>query len=162
MGAFARVEPQTCSSLPGCAAPLYVSLRCCFNNKACRGPQASSSSIVGLQPTVIASRAPHLLLEQSVNVMTIQKIKKRFKESRWTCVARQLKQGSAKNRGRALLSLHNPVARAVHALAGHYSARKGLCWFSKSARFHLTRCLRTLSPNQVLTATHAARAKGSG
>ena len=34
--------------------------------------------IVGLQPTVIASRAPHLLLEQSV----------RFKES-WTCIARQ-------------------------------------------------------------------------
>ena len=34
--------------------------------------------VVGLQPTVIASRAPHLLLEQSV----------RFKES-WTCIARQ-------------------------------------------------------------------------
>ena len=33
---------------------------------------------VGLQPTVIASRAPHLLIEQSV----------RFKES-WTCIARQ-------------------------------------------------------------------------
>ena len=26
-------------ALPGCAAPLYVSLRCCFNNKAW-GPQA--------------------------------------------------------------------------------------------------------------------------
>ena len=38
-----------------------------------------SSTLVGLQPTVIASRAPHLLLEQSVM---------RFKES-WTCIARQ-------------------------------------------------------------------------
>ena len=35
------------------------------------------SVLVGFQPTVIASRAPHLLLEQSVG------------ES-WTCVARQI------------------------------------------------------------------------
>ena len=38
---------------------------------------ARGSKFLGLQPTVIASRAPHLLLEL------------RFKES-WTCVARQL------------------------------------------------------------------------
>ena len=36
---------------------------------------------VGLQPTVNASRAPHLLPEQSVLTL-------RFNES-WTCVARQ-------------------------------------------------------------------------
>ena len=57
-------------------------------------------SIVGLQPTVIASRAPHLLLEQSV----------RFKKS-WTCIARQqvyLCFAFVKP-----TYLHNPVARAV-------------------------------------------------
>ena len=37
-----------------------------------------SPCIVGLQPTVIASRAPHLLLEQSVMI-----------EESWTCIARQ-------------------------------------------------------------------------
>ena len=36
------------------------------------GMNVHTSLIVGLQPTVIASRAPHLLLEQSV--MTIQRI----------------------------------------------------------------------------------------
>ena len=41
-------------------------------------PHGHWGSLVGLQPTVIASRAPHLLLEQSV----------RFKES-WTRIARQ-------------------------------------------------------------------------
>ena len=42
------------------------------------GEEERRRGVVGLQPTVIASRAPHLLLEQSV----------RFKES-WTCIARQ-------------------------------------------------------------------------
>ena len=46
----------------------------------CKQVEPGGTRLVGLQPTVIASRAPHLLLEQSV--MT------RFKES-WTCVARQ-------------------------------------------------------------------------
>ena len=40
---------------------------------------SARASIVGLQPTVIASRAPHLLLEQSV--MTIQDSKNRGRAS---------------------------------------------------------------------------------
>ena len=42
-----------------------------------KGSGQSIARLVGLQPTVITSRAPHLLLEQSV----------RLKES-WTCIAR--------------------------------------------------------------------------
>ena len=34
-------------------------------------PQISIATFVGLQPTVIASRAPHLLLEQSVKIQRI-------------------------------------------------------------------------------------------
>ena len=33
-------------NLPGCAAPFYVSLRCCFNNKTW-GPQASVNTWLG-------------------------------------------------------------------------------------------------------------------
>ena len=46
-----------------------------------RAARATACRFTRLQPTVIASRAPHLLLEQSV--MTL-----RFRES-WTCIARQ-------------------------------------------------------------------------
>ena len=57
-------------------------------NRTAMGPVFK---IVGLQPPVIASRAPHLLLEQSVmtqSVMTQSVMTLRFEES-WTCIARQ-------------------------------------------------------------------------
>ena len=41
---------RVCERLPGCAAPLYVSLRC-FNNKAW-GPQASERELMRVGVTV--------------------------------------------------------------------------------------------------------------
>ena len=69
-----------------------------------RGPNnviwQSGSPLVGLQPTVIASRAPHPLLEQSV----------RFKES-WTCVARQQPSGAAVRQARLEIRFGQGVIR---------------------------------------------------
>ena len=70
--------------------PGYLRL-CCLGSPGFVVPPI----VVGLQPTVIASRAPHLLLEQSVILMTL-----RFKES-WTCIARQLRSEGNVERSRA-------------------------------------------------------------
>ena len=70
--------------------------------------------LVGLQPTVIASRAPHLLLEQSV--MT------RFKES-WTCIARQCCFERSRSRVVKPARLHSARTARACRLITYWPAR---------------------------------------
>ena len=77
-------------------------------------------ALVGLQPTVIASRAPHLLLEQSV----------RFEES-WTRIARQIAR------------LLSRVMKACFAMWRHHRLRKLANLFKYTFKFtqiQLSRC----------------------
>ena len=90
-----------------CAAPLYVSLRCYFNNKAW-GPQAKmdlTKSLASAQSrdlTFLARRC--LACCPSVN-------------------AAAKRQPHTPPYKFQLLSLHNPVARAARALAGRHIAK---------------------------------------
>ena len=57
--------------LPGCLSTQALLNISGKRTKESRSPTSFALTVVGLQPTVIASRAPHLLLEQSVMIQRI-------------------------------------------------------------------------------------------
>ena len=144
--------------------------------------------VVGLQPTVIASRAPHLLLEQSVKIQKIVDVRRPSRCARRTKCCLTLSDPHSKQ---ILKSGEGVIFKIVGGCARRTSMSKVSCHYVKwlffsqykflklgakkienlkldlgivGLQLHLTRCLRTLRARlqSHLWWPRAARAKGSG